>query len=123
MTNLIGSEKQITWAEKIRTELVEKFEKLEVADVNTYLEVNSKLSPNARISLAQTNIIVTRKVVTEIKNYILETKEEAKWYIEIGRDPILSVIKKVYLDEMIRNKGEKVQILFPEWKSEIKELF
>lgn len=124
VVELKGSEKQVAWAEKIRAELIEKFEKLEQADINTYLELNDKLSPNANFTLAQTNIIITRSTVQEIKNYILENKEEAKWYIETGRNLITPIIQKVYIGEMLKEKGIKVELVYQDkYDARIKELF
>lgn len=124
VVELKGSEKQVAWAEKIRAELIEKFEKLENADVNTYLDLNDRLSPNASFSLAQTNIIITREVVKEIKNYIVESKTDAKWYIETGRNLITAIIQKVYIKEMLKAKGIKVEIVYQDkYDARIKELF
>ncbi|MBU5425029.1 hypothetical protein KQI41_01285 [Tissierella pigra] len=115
LKELTGTPKQIAWANDIRKDLIEKFEKLEVADRGVYIDMNTKLSPNARISLSDTNIAITPEIVTEMKNYMLETKTDAKWYIETRSEVILPIIKKLYIDEMIRNRfaetGEKVQII------------
>lgn len=89
LPELTGSHKQIAWANTIRQELIEKFDKKEVTS-----------------ELDISGINITKEEVLQVRDYILESKTDARYYIDNRNKYVFEIIKSE-MEEALKTDKEK----------------
>jgi len=96
LPELFGSEKQVAWANTIRQNLIEAFGK--VAENEKALEELDKCY----------NIKVAKEEVLEIRDYIIENKTDARYYID-NRDTRIAYIIEKEMKEALKSEEEIIR--------------
>lgn len=89
LPELAGSEKQVAWANTLRQKLIEKFDNKELID-----------------ELDIYGIDITKEEVLQVRDYILENKTDARYYIDSRREYVYRIIEKA-MDEALKSDEEK----------------
>ena len=80
LPELIGSPKQIAWANTIRQKFIDKFEDIKLKDL--------------KIELKIIGIDLTKTEILDVRDYILENKTDAKYYIDTRNEYTFDIIKR-----------------------------
>ena len=92
LPELIGSPKQIAWANTLRQKFIDKFEDIKLKDL--------------KIELKIIGIDLTKTEILDVRDYILENKTDAKYYIDTRNDYTFDIIKRE-MKEALKSDEEK----------------
>ncbi len=92
LPELTGSPKQVAWANTLRQDLIDEFEKLD----------------DLRINLSHTGVKLKNEDLLKVQDYILVNKTDARYYIDNRDKHLFDIVKNEYRDAL-KSDEEKYQ--------------
>lgn len=110
LPELIGSEKQIAWANTLRQNFIEKMSKIKEEDINDYKYYYKQELKEIKKNLGEeyVKLLFCKETLIIVRDYIIENKTTARFYIDNrNTDPFRYLLD--YYDEAFKTDEEKAK--------------